>query len=76
MFNAQQLVNYAVGLLRILGTCYLNARKVKTVGWQQGYKVQTVIAAWLQEYDNPRDVIFDICSKESKEIAGRIAMMI
>jgi hypothetical protein len=38
--------------------------------------LQTVIAARLQEYDNARDVIFYICSKESKEIAGRIAMMI
>jgi hypothetical protein len=32
--------------------------------------LQTVIAARLQEYDNARDVIFYICHRESKEIAG------
>ncbi|MCH94606.1 ribonuclease H protein, partial [Trifolium medium] len=38
--------------------------------------LQHIIAARLQAFNSVRDVIFDICSSESKEIAGRMAMMI
>jgi hypothetical protein len=38
--------------------------------------LQPVITARLQQFQDVKDVIFDICSKETKEVAGRMAMLI
>ncbi|CAJ2659660.1 unnamed protein product [Trifolium pratense] len=35
-----------------------------------------VITGRLNQYNDAKDVIFDICSKESKDVAGRVAMTI
>jgi hypothetical protein len=38
--------------------------------------LQAVITERLNVFNCVQDVIFDICSKESKEVAGRVAKMI
>ncbi|MCI15290.1 ribonuclease H protein, partial [Trifolium medium] len=38
--------------------------------------LQSVITARLQQFQDVKDVLFDICSKETKEVAGRVAMII
>jgi ribonuclease HI len=38
--------------------------------------LDTVISTRLDQFYEAKEVIFDICSKESKEVAGRVALMI
>jgi hypothetical protein len=38
--------------------------------------LNSVITARLNHFTDAKGVIFDICSKETKEVAGRVALMI
>jgi hypothetical protein len=39
-------------------------------------QLYAVIAARLQQFNSVKEVIFDICSKETKDVARRVAVMI
>jgi hypothetical protein len=38
--------------------------------------LNSAVAAQLEQFNNAKDVIFDICSKDTKEVVGMMPMMI
>ncbi|PNX77970.1 hypothetical protein L195_g033943 [Trifolium pratense] len=73
MFSVRQAVNYAVNSRR-MRHIFFDCIESKD-SWAAA-QLSSVLATRLQHFNNVKEVIFDICRKETKEVAGRVAVMI